>query len=229
MTKVIKISVVTILSCLILGIAVSPALFAKDSETESGSSDTSTSGRNRTTETRLRTEEQSHTETENEAETETEIHKSADSRLNPEERLEIARQRLDDRKKVVCEKHQDQINTRMNNVNERSQNHFNRIDQIFTATVTFYEDKGLAVNNYDQLVAKVTETKTAAETALHALQDTPKFSCESDGPKADIQTFLNLRLNKVSTFEAYRDAVKEFVKAVRTAAETAASSTEEQN
>lgn len=199
MRKVLQVSSVAVVFSLVLSLVFSPAIFAQEQE------GTGESPATRNT-----------TETENETDT----RKSDDSiRVNPEIRQEVARKRLEERKKTVCEARQESINTRMGNISERSQNHFDRIGAIYTATNTFYEANNLLIEDYDRLVGAVNETETAAQSALEALQAAPKLSCDSDGPKADVQNFLNLRLSKVSSFNAYRDAVKAFVKAVKAAAE----------
>ncbi|MBC7459325.1 hypothetical protein H7200_01260 [Candidatus Saccharibacteria bacterium] len=156
---------------------------------------------------------------ENELESEQrDIPGSAEDNPDREARKEVGREKLESRKKAVCQNRQEKINSAMTNVGERSQNQFDRIGKIYEATVVFYNAKGLSVAGYDELVAKVNSAKAAAETAAQNLQSTPKLSCDSDGPKADVQAFRNKRLDKVEAFGSYRDAVKAFVKTVREAA-----------
>ena len=142
-----------------------------------------------------------------------------------EVRKEIAREKLDDTRKAKCESHQSEVNTAMEDVIQRSKNHFDRITSIYTMTTKFYVEKGLSVNNYQTLVANVEAAKVVAGTADNELTGVPQFSCTSDGPKADIQAFRNKRLDKVDAFGAYRDAVKTLVKAVRDAAQSTTSTT----
>ncbi len=139
---------------------------------------------------------------------------------NGELRKEIRREKLDDKKKALCESRQSIVNKSIGNVVTRSQNHFDRITDIYTKTTKFYSEKSLSVSNYAALVAKVEAAKTAASMADKNLVAAPKLSCDSDGPKADLQAFRNKRLDTVEAFGAYRDAVKALVKAVRDAAKT---------
>lgn len=134
-----------------------------------------------------------------------------------EMRRELVREKLNDKKKVACETRQSAVNKAMGDVVDRSKNHFDRITAIYDMTVKFYSDKGLSISTYDSLTSNVETTKAAALAANQQLGDTPAFSCESDGPKADVQAFRNKRLDKVEAFGAYRDAVKMFVKAVKAA------------
>jgi len=138
-----------------------------------------------------------------------------------EMRQELRRERLDERKKAVCESRQATINTVIGNVVDRSKNHYDRITSIYEISTVFYTEKGLTVADYETLVANVETAKTAASTANRDLLTAPKLSCESDGPQADVQAFRNKRLDKVDAFAAYRDDVKTLVKAIRDAAKTA--------
>jgi len=184
---------------LVLSFAFVPQLFAVDDESTTPSTPTQ-----KTTETR-----------------------STERQAKIEERRDVARERLDAKKKAICERRESSVNKVITNVSERSQNHFDRIAKIYDLTVAFYDEKDLSISNYDELVANVATTKAAAETALRELKDAPELSCDSDGPKADIQAFRNKRLDKVEAFSAYRDAVKAFVKAVREAAATTETQTPE--
>ena len=145
---------------------------------------------------------------------------------NGEMRKEVRREKLDDKKKALCESRLTIVNKSMGDVVTRSQSHFNRITDVYNKVTKFYADKGLTVSNYAALVAKVEAAKTAASTADTNLAAAPKLSCGSDGPKADMQAFRNKRLDKVEAFGAYRDAVKSLVKAVRDAAKTTEAATD---
>lgn len=184
---------------LVLSFAFVPQLFAVDDENTTPSTPTE-----RTTETR-----------------------STERQSKVEERRDVARERLDAKKKSICESREGSVNKVITNVSERSQNHFDRITKIYDLTLAFYDERDLSISNYDELVANVATTKAAAETALTELKGTPKLSCDSDGPKADIQAFRNKRLDKVEAFGAYRDAVKAFIKAVKAVAETTQTETQE--
>ncbi|MFY9228103.1 MAG: hypothetical protein WAO28_02140 [Candidatus Microsaccharimonas sp.] len=177
---------------LLLSFAFVPQLFAVDDESTTPSTPTK-----KTTETR-----------------------STERESKIEERRDVAREKLDAKKKSICESREGSVNRAITNVFDRSQNHYDRITKVYDLTVAFYDEKNLTISNYDELVANVVTTKAVAETALTELKNTPKLSCDSDGPKADIQAFRNKRLDKVEAFGAYRDAVKAFVKAVRAAAVT---------
>lgn len=217
---------------LMLVIAFVPHIFAEDG-TSGGTTTTTTEPPKPTTTTTNsgttnNTTEKSQTDPENGTSTETAPPDRMKHKLdnpNGEVRKEIAREKLDDKKKAICEEHKSALNTVVDNVVQRSKNHFDRITAIYDMTTKFYTDKGLSVSNYTTLVANVESAKAAAVLASQNLDSTPQFSCESDGPKADIQAFRNKRLDKVDTFASYRDAVKTLVTAVKAAAQVAEGTT----
>lgn len=139
--------------------------------------------------------------------------KSSEVRTN-----ESRREKLNDKRREVCEKREDSVNKVMTNVRDRSDRHFERMSKIFEMTKNFYKEKNLSANNYDQLVAAVDTTKAKAEAANNDMKSLPKFDCSSDGPKADAQAFKTKRQAKIDAFKEYRQALKTLVTSVRDAA-----------
>lgn len=139
-----------------------------------------------------------------------------------EQQQALVREKLAAVKQKVCETHQTAINNAMNDIRKASQNQFDRITKAYTTAKTYYGQHTVTVSNYDTLNAQVTSTQAAAQAALDALATSVPLSCTSDGPKAQIQDFRNKRLDKVSAFEAYRTAVKNYISAIRTAAHSSA-------
>lgn len=221
----VKSVVIGTLLSLVLVFVFVPRLFARDGE--SGGTTTTTTAPpldnselpHTTTQEQPSTTNTNH-ETQSDGVKETaEMAPPSNKEDNPEGELrkDVTREKLDNQKKAVCESGQTAVNKAMSNVTERSTNQLERITAIYDMSVKFYADKGLTISNYTTLAANVLAAKTAAVTADQGLMTTPKLSCDSDGPKADIQAFRNKRLDKVHAFGAYRDAVKTFVKAVRVA------------
>lgn len=212
----------------VLAIAVAPRTFARggddttNSETHS-TSETEQKQANKEPETRLRnrdntTEPTKHQTIEQEVESETHRDGSDDEKKSLPPREKLAEQ-----KRKVCEAHAEQINKVMDNVAKRTDTHMSNITNIYVLAKAFYVKHNLTVDNFDQLVATVEAKKAAAESVASTLTKRSDFSCESDGPKTDIQEFKNQRLNKVSAIKAYRAAVKDLVAAIRTAAAASSS------
>jgi predicted transcriptional regulator len=130
------------------------------------------------------------------------------------------KQRLDDAKKKVCEAHQTQINTLMNNMDKRRQNAFERIGSVSDAVQAYVTKNNLTVPNYADLVAKVDAAKTIAQTAMDAQQNTPEFDCSGEHPRADVTDFKSKRSDSIDAMKAYREAVRALVQAVKAVADT---------
>jgi hypothetical protein len=131
------------------------------------------------------------------------------------------RQRLDDAKRKICDNHKTQINRVMDNMDKRRQNAFDRITQVATSVEDFYVKKQLTIANYADLVAKIDATKAVAQTAMTTQQSVPQLDCSGEHPRADVADFKEKRAGSITAMQAYRDAVKTLVSAVKTAAQTA--------
>jgi len=131
--------------------------------------------------------------------------------------------------KKACENHAATIDRLMTNMNNRRQNAFDRISQITTAVEDFYAKKGLTVDGYDALVTNVNVAKGVAQTAMSDQQAIPSLDCSGDHPRADVTDFRIKRSASIDAMKAYRDAVKNLVTAVKTAAHAATVSEDSHN
>jgi outer membrane murein-binding lipoprotein Lpp len=213
-SKLTLAAAVLAVSVLVGGLAAYPS-FAKDGSDDTTSTtqtdDTSShSGRIRAhTGDNTAETEQDNSSTENETEVETETH-SGHSALRKE-----LRQKLSQNKLKFCEEHQSGINSTMSDIKTRSQRHYDRITAVYELGTAFVKEKNLTVDNYDALVAAVDEKQAAAKATLSALDQQPTFSCDSDGPKADLQAFRSTRASKVAAMVAYRKSVRTLLQAVK--------------
>lgn len=130
-------------------------------------------------------------------------------------------EKLDEAKKKACENNINTINRLKEKMDQRRQNVLNRITKISEAIQTFYNEKQLSVTNYDELVAKVSAAKAVAETAVQSQQQIPSLDCNGDHPRAEVSTYKERHSTAIDAVKAYRDAVKELVRAVKAVAESA--------
>lgn len=214
-----------------LAVTVAPRTFAREGTTEVDTSSTSETEQKRRAEkereTRLRNQENIDRQRTSERTTEPSEHQTAEREVEAETHRDGSddekkslppREKLAEQKRKVCEAHAEQINKVMDNVAKRTDTHMSNITNVYVLAKAFYVKHDLTVDNFDQLVAAVDTKKAAAESIAATLTKRSDFSCESDGPKTDIQEFKNQRLDKVNAVKAYRTAVKELVAAIRTAA-----------
>lgn len=131
------------------------------------------------------------------------------------DRKTIAKEKLDDTKLKACQSRESLVKTTMSSVVTRSQANFDKISAAAQRAEAFYTAKGNVLANYDSLVAAVDTAKVAAQASLSNLTNTAVFSCSSDGPKSEIQTFHNQRLSKIDALSAYRTAVKALITGIK--------------
>lgn len=136
--------------------------------------------------------------------------KSENENENKAEKLEGA-------KKKACEKHAETINRLRTVMDKRRTNTLSRITEIADAVEAFKDKKNLNVENYDELVAKVSAARTVAESATKDQQQVPSLNCSGDRPRADVSEFKDKRATSIDAVKEYRDAVKELIKAVKKA------------
>jgi hypothetical protein len=128
-------------------------------------------------------------------------------------------QKLDNVKKKACENHAAAINKLMALMDKRRQDALDQVTKIADAVQMFYVKKSLSVANYDDLVTKIKATEAVAEQATQAQQQIPSLDCSGDHPRADVADFKDKRSTSIDAVKAYRDAVRDLVKAVKAATE----------
>lgn len=132
-----------------------------------------------------------------------------------QERLQA---RLDEKGVEACEKRQEKITALMNKMNERRTSAYDRITRIFNAVKDYYDkQEELVVENYSQLLSTAQVSKETAKTAMDAQLAIPELDCESEHPRADVTEFRKKRLDSIDAMKAYRDGVKAYGEAIRTA------------
>ena len=147
------------------------------------------------------------------------LKEAREDRMNTAEDAKSAvRERLNEIKKKICEKHESKINDLITRMNANREKAFDRISQVSEAVQSYYADKNLSVADYTDLVAAVEAAKDAAKEALTAQQSAPKLRCDGDAPKADMSEFRTKHSDSIDALKEYRSAVKALVKAIKEAA-----------
>lgn len=142
-----------------------------------------------------------------------------EDRMNSAEDAKAAiRERLNEAKKKICEKHETKINDLIARINTRREKAFDRITEVSEAVQSYYADKNLSTADYDDLVAAVEAAEEAAQAALTTQLSAPKLRCDGEAPKADMSEFRTKHSDSVDALKEYRDAVKALVRAVKEAA-----------
>lgn len=137
---------------------------------------------------------------------------------NKEVRQERRQGKLDDARKRICESRVKNVERIMNKAATQGQKHLEVFNKISNRVQEFYANRGLAVDNYDTLIANVSAKKVAAEVAITAVKDnTTTFNCSGENPIGTADMFSGkIRAMHVALKE-YRTAIKDVLVAVKTA------------
>jgi hypothetical protein len=125
--------------------------------------------------------------------------------------------KLKDQKLKACQKRSVAINTIMRRSVARVEKHKQVFDTISERVQNLYEKKGKAVANYDSLLADVNNAKMQVEADISAMKAYEKFSCDTDDPKGQAQTFKENLSAARDNLKTYRQAIKDLIVGVRSA------------
>ncbi|MBI3573092.1 MAG: hypothetical protein HY092_02735 [Candidatus Kerfeldbacteria bacterium] len=125
--------------------------------------------------------------------------------------------RLEAAKLRVCQNRQAALNQIMSRRANRAERQLNVFSTIASRVETFYVNKGRTISNYDALVAKVNETKTAAEIQVATLKQDATFDCTAENPKGMATTFKDQLRTTAVALQAYKTAIKNLIVGVKSA------------
>ncbi len=129
----------------------------------------------------------------------------------------VAKERLDAAKRKACERYSKNIVAMMGRITDRRQAQVDHISDVASKTEAFYARKGYVLSNYHALTDDVAAKKAAAEAALAATKSVSQFDCNSEGPKAQLQTFRDARTTAIQAINDYRQSVKALIQGVKAA------------
>lgn len=196
------------LAVLVTPLVVPLSVYAHDGEHTDGTSHSTTDAEKQ----RLRTAELEKRAAELRKKAE---EKATQLRQSAQDKKTLVRQKLDDAKKRICANREKTIIKRLTNVVDVRQKQIEHIDKIVKRTKDFYVKKGKTLANYDDLVAAVDEKRAAAVASLDTTKTGTTFSCDSDGPKQDLQDFKAKRTVLVDAIKEYRTAAKNLIVGVK--------------
>lgn len=125
---------------------------------------------------------------------------------------------LDDSKKQICEKKQDGMVNRMQQIIIHANGHMDKFAKITQRIEDFAAKTGKKPANYDALVADVSAKKASAAAAIAAIAtDKQNFSCTSSDPKGTISAFKNSLKTVIAALKDYRMAIKNLIAGVKSA------------
>ena len=130
-------------------------------------------------------------------------------------------ERFTEKKLQRCNKSQDGIKLRMQQISNRGVKQLEIFRKIADRTKAFYEMKGYSVERYPALAAEVDLQYEQSIAALRATQSSQnEWSCDSSNPLRAMSGFSDAKKNEIAALRAYKDKVHELILLVKQAGGT---------
>ena len=127
-------------------------------------------------------------------------------------------ERFAEKKLQRCNKSQDSIKLRMQQISNRGVKQLEIFRKIADRTKAFYEMKGYSVERYPALAAEVDLQYEQSIAALRATQSSQnEWSCDSSNPLRAMSGFSDAKKNEIAALLAYKDKVRELILLVKQA------------
>lgn len=137
--------------------------------------------------------------------------------------------RLADNKKQVCQQSEQRIQNTFRNMNQLGEGQYNLFNKIQERVKAYYNEQGLAAENFADLEAKVEQARVQAENAVMTMtQTSSQFGCDKDDPKGVASQYKVQVKTQVDSLKEYRGALKDLLAAVKATAAEAEVTQEEQ-
>lgn len=144
-----------------------------------------------------------------------------------QEKREAIKTKLEATRLKNCQAHEEKINTVVQNSKSRAQRVLERLQNVELKVREFYQTKNLAVANYDALSSAVDEKEAAAIAAISVTEET-QFSCSEDDASRPGGIISDTVKTQNSSLKAYRDALRDMIKAIKEAAKSTETSEQEE-
>lgn len=133
-------------------------------------------------------------------------------------------------RKKQCEAHKQGLINKFSRITANSQKIKTHIDSVLTKTQAYQQANGVAVADYESLVAAAETAKAAAADSIVALQAvTPTLDCNNTSTASDVATFKAATQDTRDKLKAYRTAVKTILKTLHQAKPATNENTEGSN
>ena len=121
-----------------------------------------------------------------------------------------------------CQNKEARINQLMQRITNRARLQYRLFETITQRVQTYYTENDLLVSNYDELVATVEAARVQAQNTFQAMETNGgDFVCDGEDPHAYTNQFRNSFNSANQDLVAYKNAVRNLVVAVQTAAQEA--------
>lgn len=135
-----------------------------------------------------------------------------------EERIAAKKQSLN---KGKCERNQERI-TRMLSTNSNGANtQVDVLDTMYARVAGFYEDKGLSIENYQELINAIESAKIEARNTLQVMQTTEvNVDCSAEGMGDQFALYKGAVDSTRSQIKEYRKSLVDLISAMKASTST---------
>lgn len=131
--------------------------------------------------------------------------------------------RTAEQRKKSCEARKTGLQRKVDNLNTNAAKHQKRIDDVFDRVVAYQKNKNVVIDNFDALVAAATAAQSKSQASVQALAGLkPSIDCNKDSVASDVATFKAAAAQARTDLSAYKNAVKDILKAAQNAKEQGA-------
>jgi hypothetical protein len=144
--------------------------------------------------------------------------KAAELQQRKADRMTVKRERLAGIKLETCQSRQEKVILKIEKSTAKAKSLMKKMESIATKAVDFKEAKGIAAEGLEELEAVLLADKQIVEEAIvDAADGATAFDCESEAPKAQLQTFVDDMAEVRTALKQYRTSIHDFVRAIRQA------------
>lgn len=124
--------------------------------------------------------------------------------------------RLDKAKLQICEAKEAKIKKMISNTNQLGQGQLNLFDNIAKKVKTFYEEKNLKIDNYDELVSQMEGYRQLANNAIQStIATSSQFGCNTEDPKGTANQYKLSVQAQIKELKDYRSSIKNLVTSIQ--------------
>jgi len=139
-------------------------------------------------------------------------------------------EKLSEARLKICQSREERISNRFTNLLSLGAGSHQNFEGFVVRVDDFYQNtlvvQGYSLENYKVLKADIAKNQVAVKTALEQVRLSGRdFSCDSEDPKAQTDTFRQNMQVLINANKAYKTSVRTFVAAVRDLAKEAKSAT----
>lgn len=140
----------------------------------------------------------------------------SDRKAAIQEKIAAKKQSLNEAK---CERNQERITKMMSDVPTGAQTQLNVLDTMYERVASFYEEKDMYVENYQNFVDNIEQAKVEARNTLQVMQNAEvNVDCAADGMGDQLALYRGAVDGTKTQIREYRDQLVDLISAMKSSA-----------